>query len=338
MQFVRISVDDPRCLGAILAHSTVVEGGGRLGKGTRLSADDISMLRDADVLSIAVAVLDKDDIDEDSAATRLAHCFTDGCPHLVAHRATTGRVNLFAKAAGVLLLNVDAINAFNRVDPAITVATLPANARVDADQMVATIKIIPFAISLGLVEVAEATVTADVFQFAAFQPEKRCALIQTTLPSVKQSVLDKTLKLTGERLASIDCRLVEQSRCLHDVSTLAQVLRDHHMAVDLIIIFGASAVSDIEDVIPAAIARVGGHVQRVGMPVDPGNLLVVGHLGGTTIIGAPGCARSPKRNGFDWIIERWSAGLPIDDDVISAMGVGGLLAEIEDRPRPRAKR
>jgi molybdenum cofactor cytidylyltransferase len=74
------------------------------------------------------------------------------------------------------------------------------------------------------------------------------------------------------------------------------------------------------------------------MPVDPGNLMLVGDLGGRPVLGAPGCARSPKENGFDWILARLLAGLPVTRNDITAMGVGGLLMEIVTRPQPRETR
>jgi molybdenum cofactor cytidylyltransferase len=101
------------------------------------------------------------------------------------------------------------------------------------------------------------------------------------------------------------------------------------------VVFGASAVVDEGDVIPAGIRQAGGEVIRFGMPVDPGNLLVLGRLGGTPVIGAPGCARSPKENGFDWILSRLLAGLDVPPDAIAGLGVGGLLTEISSRPQPR---
>jgi molybdenum cofactor cytidylyltransferase len=101
-------------------------------------------------------------------------------------------------------------------------------------------------------------------------------------------------------------------------------------------VFGASAVVDARDVIPAAIVEAGGAVRQLGMPVDPGNLLVLGDLDGTPVIGAPGCARSPKENGFDWVLDRYLAGLDVSWEDITGMGVGGLLMEIESRPQPRA--
>ena len=71
------------------------------------------------------------------------------------------------------------------------------------------------------------------------------------------------------------------------------------------------------------------------MPVDPGNLLLIGYASGVPVLGAPGCARSPVENGFDWVLMRLLAGLTVTRADITAMGVGGLLMEIVTRPQPR---
>jgi molybdenum cofactor cytidylyltransferase len=64
-------------------------------------------------------------------------------------------------------------------------------------------------------------------------------------------------------------------------------------------------------------------------------LLLIGDLKGRPVLGAPGCARSPAENGFDWVLHRLLAGLPVREDDITGMGVGGLLMEIVSRPQPR---
>jgi molybdenum cofactor cytidylyltransferase len=107
--------------------------------------------------------------------------------------------------------------------------------------------------------------------------------------------------------------------------------------IDILLIHGASAILDRRDVIPAAIVAAGGRVDHFGMPVDPGNLLLLGHVAERVVLGLPGCARSPKVNGFDWVLERLVAGLPVGSAEIMRMGSGGLLAEIPSRPLPRAE-
>src|SRR5260370_927244 len=87
--------------------------------------------------------------------------------------------------------------------------------------------------------------------------------------------------------------------------------------------------------LPAALEQVGGAFEQFGMPVDTGNLLRTGNAGGIPVLGAPGCARSPVENGFDWVLMRLLAGLKVTRADITGMGVGGLLMEIVTRPQPR---
>ena len=158
-------------------------------------------------------------------------------------------------------------------------------------------------------------------------------LIQTELPSVKASVLDKTVGVTASRVSRLGGRLTGESRTAHDVDALAGRLKN--AGGDLVLIAGASAITDRRDVLPAAIEAAGGEIIHFGMPVDPGNLLLLARLEGRPVLGLPGCARSPKPNGFDWVLERLFAGLEVTGDDVMGMGVGGLLTEIESRPQPR---
>src|SRR4029077_9338580 len=133
-------------------------------------------------------------------------------------------------------------------------------------------------------------------------------------------------------------RLIVEERCNHAAADLAPVIRDAigHV-IDILFVYGSSAILDRRDVIPTAIVAAGGLIDHFGMPVDPGNLLLLGHLGERAVLGLPRCARSPKVNGFDWVLERLVAGLPVGPAEIMRMGSGGLLAEIPSRPLPRAE-
>ena len=318
-------------VGAILAHSTQA-GAVRLRKGHRLAAGDIAALAEAGIGEIIVARLDPGDMLEDEAAACLAAVLATET--VEAQAAATGRVNLHARCDGLFVVDRAVVEAVNAVDPAITLATLANFSPVTAGRMVATVKIIPFAVSGDLVaaaaEVAGQGQALDVRPYRA----ARVALVQTTLPCIKPSVLDKTARTTADRLARSGSVIASETRVAHDAAAVAAAIRSA-AAADMIIVFGASAVSGEDDGIPAAIRLAGGVVHRVGMPVDPGNLLVIGELGGRTVLGAPGCARSPKENGFDWVIDRLMAGLAVTDADIVAMGVGGLLMEIPTRPQPR---
>jgi molybdenum cofactor cytidylyltransferase len=318
--------------GGLLAH-TLKEGDLVLKKGTVITPAHVEVLFAAGVATVTVAQLDAGDLVEDRAAELLASAVID--VEVVTEKPFTGRVNLFAASAGVLLVDQAKIDAVNMIDEAITLATLPRYKRVGAGEMVATVKIIPFAVAGSLMERAVEAGQAAI-RVAPFS-DKKIAVFSTLLPGLKSSVIDKTLRVLDERLESFGFseRLCD-IRVHHTLEDLAEVLpRARALGADISIIFGASAISDRRDVIPAALEAAGGTVTHLGMPVDPGNLLMLGSLDGRPVIGAPGCARSPKENGFDWVLERLVADLKVSSADIRAMGVGGLLMEIISRPQLR---
>lgn len=316
----------------ILAH-TVTAGGRTWRKGSVLSDEDVAAMERSGVETVIAVVMEPGDIGENDAAALIAAALSS--PGLDIRPAATGRVNIHALDAGVFVVDRDGVDIINAIDPSITLATLPNFTTVAAGQMLATVKIIPFAVPQALARrAARVAGRTEVLGLRLFRP-CRVGLVQTVLPSLKQSVLDKTARLTSERLARSGSIVTREARTAHDGASVARAVAELVHENDMVIVFGASAVADGEDVIPAAIRLAGGTVTRVGMPVDPGNLLVVGDVGGKAVFGAPGCARSPKLNGFDWVLDRMLAGLPIGDREIAAMGVGGLLVEIESRPQPR---
>ncbi len=321
--------------GAILAHSWRAPGKS-LSKGRVLSADDIAVLRAAGVVSVVAARLEPDDVPEDEAAARLAAALAGA--GLSVGSAFTGRVNLFAEHAGVLELSPERVDALNLVDESITLATLPAHATVTEKQMVATIKIIPFATSRTALEKCLTVAgNAPLLRVAPLRAMK-AGLVQTRVASTKDSVLDKTVRVTRERLEALGSNLIAERRCRHDAAEVAAELEKLKAeGCELLLVAGASAIVDRRDVVPAGIEGAGGTIHHFGMPVDPGNLLLFASIGAQPVIGLPGCARSPKFNGLDQVLQRLLAGLPIGPEQIMRMGVGGLLAEIPSRPLPRAE-
>ncbi|MBX3596399.1 MAG: molybdopterin-binding/glycosyltransferase family 2 protein [Rhizobiaceae bacterium] len=330
MKFGPVPIDE--ALGAVLAHS--VHAGERvLRKARKFTAQDIEELKQANILEVVVARLESDDVDEDSAAKLLV----DGMKFrgVDVKPPATGRVNLHARHSGVFVVDEKAIDSFNAIDPAITIATLAQYAPVETGSMVATVKIIPYAVPRDMLDRALLAIAGQ--EILAVNPYRTMSvgLIQTRLAGTKPGVLDKTVRVTEARLARSGSHLKAERRVNHDTQSVAAALKEAVHESDMVLIFGASAVSDFDDVIPAAIRMAGGFVTRTGMPVDPGNLLVLGRLGEKPVIGAPGCARSPKVNGFDWVLDRTLAGIEISDRDIARMGVGGLLMEIPSRPQPR---
>jgi molybdenum cofactor cytidylyltransferase len=328
MKFGALALDEAE--GAILAHSVRLDGIAYR-KGHRLGAEEIAALRGAGIERVMAARLDPGDVHEDEAARQVAQAIAG--PHVTVEAPFTGRVNLRAEQTGLVVVDRERIDRINLVDEAITVATLGEFEPVQPRQMVATIKIIPFAVRRDILEICLelARSGGPIVQVLPYR-HLEVALVQTVLPGLKRSVLDKTVATTAERVAGVGGRLISEARCAHETEALAAKIRMSQG--DLLLIAGASAITDRKDVVPAAIEAAGGVIEHFGMPVDPGNLMLLARFGDRTVLGLPGCCRSLKLNGLDWVLRRVAAGIEVRPHDIMGMGVGGLLAEIP-RPQPR---
>ncbi len=318
--------------GTILAHGLRV-GAAWWPKGRLLSPADIDALHAAAIETVIVARLEAGDVAEDAAAAQLAARLAgDGC---MVEPPVHGRCNIRAGADGLCLLDIDVLDAVNRLDPALTIATRAACAAVRAGEIVATVKVIPYAVPQTLVTAACAACHAPSVSVAAYRGQP-AALVQTYLDDPNEKLFGKTERVLRQRLARLGSTMTILPTVPHTVDALAKALSEAP-AGSLLLVQGASATIDPRDIIPEAIRRAGGHVERVGMPVDPGNLLCLGWLDGRAVIGLPGCARSPKRNGVDLVLERLLAGQPVGSGDIARMGVGGLLDDTAERGIPRAR-
>lgn len=328
MRFGTVALSDAD--GAILAHSVMLPEG-RLRKGCVLGQEELSRLRALGLAEVIVAQLEPEDLHEDEAALAVANALVPNpaAAGLRLKPVGTGRVNIHADGNGVVEVRSDQVNALNAVDPMITLATVPSWQRMAPDEMVATVKVIAYGVNHLAVEAAckagsQALRLRPVAMTSA-------ALIQTVTEADDG---EKGHRAIQKRLQAMGVVMQDKRLVPHREAELAAALVDTPGA-DLILILTASATSDLEDVAPAALRRAGGKVERFGMPVDPGNLLFLGQLNGTPVIGLPGCARSPALNGADWVMERLICGVPVTSADIAGMGVGGLLKEIPQRGRLR---
>jgi len=310
--------------GWTLAHS-VTCGQKRIAKGTKLTAAIVDQLVGGGLVSAQVFLLEQDDIDEDTAARIAAEKITGA--GLQVKPAGKGRANIVATCNG-LFIPGSGIDAVNRADDAFSAASLVSHKPVRAEQLVATIKVIPYGLPsaiLGNVPPAKNPMTVSPFQ------DFNALLIVTGKTPTKKTVTNLTSRI--ERTGGA---LQVWGTVKHDKKSVIDSLAKAKLeSVDLILMLGASAISDKRDIFPSALTDSGGQLIKLGMPADPGNLLMLGKLGKQTIIGLPGCARSPALNGFDWVIERFAAKEPIDAPTLTQMGTGGLLKEPVGRVAPR---
>ncbi len=326
------SVDVAQARGHILAHSIKVAGG-TLKKGSVITDVDTSLLSDAGQHFVTVAMLEQGDVVEDQAVQMLADAFTGA--NMQATSPVAGRINLIAQCDGVLSLCPETIEAFNTVHETITIATLPNYTRVRKGMLLATLKIISYAVRDVLLRRSAGLINDKTFKVHGFKV-RSCDVILTKTKGFKSTLLTKAESVIKNRVAPLGLEVNSCSVVRHTEDAVSEAIQNS--CNDMVLILGASATSDRHDVVPTGVVAAGGTVTRFGMPVDPGNLLVLAEHKGRPVVGLPGCARSPALNGVDWVLERLCADLPVETDDIAKMGVGGLLKEIPDRIQPRLKK
>jgi molybdenum cofactor cytidylyltransferase len=324
--------------GGVLAHSLRLPDGSVLHKGEALDDDGVAALLRAGHPEVTVALLEDSDVPEDEAALAVARALSG--PGTETGRPGTGRCNVLASLSGLVTLDPARIRRVNAVHEAVTVATLHADAPVRAGDLVATVKVIPYAAPRDVVAAcADAAREGDPALSVSPFRAATVALIQTTADGGPTDLDGRTETVLRHRVEGLGGRLVTTTRCAHEPDEVARAL---HVVLsgghDLVLLMGVSAVCDRGDVFPLAVERAGGRILRLGIPVDPGNLLLLARVGDVPVLGVPGCARSPRRNGFDWILERVLAGRSAEELDIPGMGVGGLLKEPPERPHPRHRR
>ena len=320
--------------GSILAQTYNLSGR-RLSKGTHVSEDMVELLNKENVKTVLCAVPHEGDVHEDSAAEAISKALDEN--QLYAEEASTGRVNFRTPALSIVRYNRELIKKINLVDESIAFSIVEHNQLLAKDDLIATLKIIPFFVSKIYVErVVDLISKNEIFKIHYLQ-EKKVELIQTYYDWQKGSIFKATSNVTSSRLDALGCPLQKETLIPHNHRSLCSEIKSSiDRGSQVLLISGASAITDRADQIPKAILSVGGEIIQYGLAVDPGNLLLIGKVGNTTIIGMPGCARSPKLNGFDWVLQLLMADIPINKEELADMGAGGLLMEIASRPLPRA--
>ena len=333
MKFGEVGLND--AAGAILAHSVRLKDR-VLRKGRILDTSDIEALAAAGHTAITVARLDAGDLDENRAALRLATVFEK--QGLTASGGRTGRANLRANSAGVALIDAETIHRMNSADEALTISTVRPFDPVAEGQVTATVKVITFGVSETSIDACAAIAQEgeSPVRVAPYDTTLKIVLIQTILPGLKDSIVAKATATTAGRLADMGLSIAHELHCDHTGEAVSEALKTASNAVcDIVLVLGASAIVDRRDIVPAAVIEAGGEIEHLGLPVDPGNLMLFARLGKMRVLGIPGSARSPRLHGFDWVLQRLVAGITVTREDLTRMGVGGLLKEMPGRPMSR---
>ena len=327
MRLINVPVNE--ALGYQVAHSQMGHRN-RLPKASMNTQADILDLIDAGIDMLDIIIPDYSDVSEEVVVDRLIDAFKwSNCE---TKRANGGRFNIYASCDGLLCFDRAVVDGFNAICEDITLATRLPQTPVKLGDHIATLKIIPFFVQEDNVELAESVMQTMEVAVRPWRNNLRVELIQTRNGTVPSKIQDKALEIQTLRLAFYGINQLHDYREQHRIEDLAiEITKASTRKTEILLILGASAICDRSDIVPGALVKAGGSTIYFGMPVDPGNLMLIGALGSMTVIGMPGCVRSPALNGLDLVLDRLVAGLNVLPSDIQAMGIGGLLKPLPSR-------
>jgi molybdenum cofactor synthesis domain-containing protein len=315
-------------IGMVLSHdlTKIVPGefkGAAFRKGHVIKQEDIEELKSMGKNHINLLELMDATIHEDIAAIRISRAISDDSVFFKG--PSEGKVELKAKYRGILKVNVAALNQINEIEE-IVVATIHNNTLVEAGQSLAATRIIPLVIheeKIFKVEEIGEQCEGNVISILMLKPMK-VGLVITGTEVYEGRIKDGFTPIMKEKIKYFGCSLLDLQVCPDDLGTIEKAISGMvDKGADIVLTCGGMSV-DADDVTPLAIKNVADHVVSYGMPVIPGNMLMLAYKGNTAILGIPGAAIFLKTTSLDIILPRILSGERLKRNDLTAYGHGGL--------------
>ncbi|MEA4907024.1 MAG: hypothetical protein VB089_05365 [Anaerolineaceae bacterium] len=315
--------------GQILAHNIPRVGHHPpLRKGSAIRGEDVAALREQGLQAVYTAALEPGDVGEDQAAAHIARAAAG--QGVVLKGSAAGKASLAAAEGGVLWIDVARLECLNGIE-GVAFATRRTHSRVEAGQLAATVKIVPYALREETVQraVEMAHTPAPLLQVYPLAP-RRVVFVFSGSPAARsrlERAFTAPLCQRVERAGSQVTGAAFIPLCgVEDELRLGETFVEHiGQGAELIVLISETSTMDYHDVLPRAVQWAGGDVLCLGVPVDPGNLLTIATLRGVPLLAVPGCARSSRENVVDLVLPALLSGAPLTRQDIARLGHGGLL-------------
>ncbi|MEL4107087.1 molybdopterin-binding protein [Oscillospiraceae bacterium WX1] len=315
-------------VGQTLCHDlTGVDGKGEKSvvfrRGHIITEADIPRLLDIGKSRVNIWEADSSDVHEEEAALALAEAVCGG--HMrFARTPTEGKVTLCAAAAGLFRVNTVAVKRLNSVGD-YSVVCRPGDISAHVNETLCALRIVPLVTSRETVDKAVGIAREDypVFSVIPFMP-LLCGIIITGNEIYKGRIQDRMEPVVRKKLEAFGARVLNAVKCPDDAVAICRAINAfQEQGATLIVLTGGMSV-DADDVTPEAIVQSGAAVVARGVPMQPGNMLMLAYLGETALIGIPASVMHHPVTSFDVFLPRVFAGIQITKEEIADYGVGGL--------------
>jgi len=322
-----------QAVGRVLFHDiTRIEPGEFHGrafkKGHIIAPDDVGKLLKLGKDNIYVLDLKDGFIHEDTAALRIAKAALGSGIQMMP--PTEGKVRLMTTRAGLLKVNVAALDRINAIEE-IVFATAHSNRRVSARKLVGGTRIIPLYTDEEKIVQVE-TICRECGPVIEVVPFKklRVGVVTTGNEVYHQRIEDKFGPVMMAKIRDLGSSVLRQILVPDSVPLTVQAIHDLLAeGAGMIVLTGGMSV-DPDDRTPASIRAAGGQEVTYGSPTFPGSMFMLAYIGDVPVVGVPGCAMYNKATVFDLIVPRILAGERLTRADITGLGHGGLCLGCPD--------
>ena len=305
--------------------------GTRFRKGQIIRAEDIPVLLDMGKERLCVLDEDGDAADtrgmlhEEEGARRL--CSICRGTNLETAPAREGKIELFAKTAGLLKIDTKKLVALNSAG-GMAVITLRGNRSVAEGEKAAAVKIIPLFIEEEKLRLAEEICGGEKpVNVIPFKP-KKAALIITGSEIFRKRIPESGSEIVKRKLEAAGAECAETVILPDEPDKItAAILGMIEKGIGLVICTGGMSV-DPDDRTPLGIRNSGARIVSYGVPFMPGFLLLLSYYEKNglcvPVIGAPACVFYEKTTALDILLPRLMADDPVSREDLALLGEGGL--------------
>ncbi len=324
MNIKKISVE--KAVGKVAAHdmTQIIPDefkGVRFKKGDIIKEEDISILKDMGKENIYVLELDDNHLHEDEAAKVMADYFIS--ENIRLSEPHEGKISLIAEVDGILNINKDILFKANTEDD-ILITTGHSKSPIQKGEIIAGVRINPLVIEKSKIDRVEKILSrAEIFSIASFQDYK-VGVVITGNEVYEGRIEDKFLPTLKRKFRRWGGKLLDYRYVPDNTDEIKEALLELKEKGAEILLTGGGMSVDPDDVTPAGIRKTKANVVKYGVPVLPGNKLMVAYLEDIPILGLPACVIFEEITVFDIVYPRILTGEKINKEKLVKLSYGGL--------------
>lgn len=321
----KIRVEDAVGLPLLHDFTAIMEDGFKgvlFKRGHIVEESDIEDLKNIGKDHIYVGELEADQVHEEDAIAEIADMLFGA--NIEASDVSEGKINLTSKVKGLFVIDRALLRKINEIGD-YTITCKKSYSKVEEGDRLAGARIVPLWTERGQVEKAKEILEAGpIFEVKEFRKLKVGCIItgdEVYYGRIKDAfrpVLEKKLAEFGAEVLGYEFLPDDEDRLV------ATFEKFKEQGAELVIFTGGMSV-DPDDITPRAIRETHAEVIVQGIPMQPGNMLMVARLGETYLMGVPGASIHSKITSFDFFLPRVFAGIDLTRDDFLEMAEGGLL-------------